>query len=478
MSENKAIDKANLELALSENNKRLLEYTNLADSQIKRQLDKSNFILVNDYDPCKDIVLGGLTHYIDFLSYYLSTSEQSFDNIVNTQEQFTNNEVLIYKKKGSFSVSAGLHGKNSTIKDYPVTIEFLLKFNPSNTQGVYFENNNPRIICGYWNTYLSMRYGGGKTWAYDFSKLSTSVNLITVCYTSASDVNVYVNGIKLEEQSKTDTWSNSNFSGMYIGKRSANSTTGFAGDIYRARIYNRVLSEEEILSNYNADMEFLNSTVNCIKEYQIDILDYHNSSIGIEDTPVGHIISHMGIEAPNHYLVCDGAEYNIADYPYLAQHFIDNFGSVNHFGGDGITTFAVPDLRGEFLRGSGTAIRNTGSGGEIGEHQDATKHQYFYIGDASLCFYGPHSDGANAKDQDVAVNSNTKGKKISYTNYTATGASQYYTSRPTNTSVLYCIKYEPTYYTTVVQNINTDPELQEIISQLGLILDDINGEVV
>lgn len=477
MSENKAIDKANLELALSENNKRLLEYTNLADSQIKRQLDKSNFILINDYDPCKDIVLGGLTHYIDFLSYYLSNSEQSFDNIVNTQEQFTNNGVLIHKKKGSFSISAGLHGENSTIKDYPVTIEFLLKFNPGNTQGVYFENNNPRIICGYWNTYLHMRSGGGKTWAYDFSKLSTSVSLITVCYTSASDVNVYVNGIKLEEQSKTDTWASSNFSGMYIGKRSANSTN-FAGDIYRARIYSRVLSEEEILSNYNADMEFLNSTIDCIKEYQIDILDYHNSSIGIEDAPVGHIISHMGTIVPKHYLICDGTEYNINDYPYLSQHIIDNFGAVNHFGGDGITTFAVPDLRGEFLRGSGTATRDTGSGSNVGEHQEPTKHQYFYIGDASLCFYGSYNDSAASKIQDKAINSTTAGKKISYSSYTASGASQYYTSRPTNTSVLYCIKYEPTYFMTTIQQINTDPELQQIISQLELILDDINGEVV
>ena len=76
----------------------------------------------------------------------------------------------------------------------------------------------------------------------------------------------------------------------------------------------------------------------------IDPLEYANSESGIEDTPVGHIITYMGNNAPKHYLICDGGEYNIIDYPYLVQHFTDEFGSVNYFGGDGTTTFAVPDL--------------------------------------------------------------------------------------------------------------------------------------
>ena len=41
--------------------------------------------------------------------------------------------------------------------------------------------------------------------------------------------------------------------------------------------------------------------------------------------------------------MCDGSTYNIVDYPYLAQYFKDTFGTINVFGGDGITTFGVPD---------------------------------------------------------------------------------------------------------------------------------------
>jgi len=50
----------------------------------------------------------------------------------------------------------------------------------------------------------------------------------------------------------------------------------------------------------------------------------------------------MGTSAPAHYLTCDGTEYNIADYPDLVKHLIDNYGVANYFGGDGETTFAVP----------------------------------------------------------------------------------------------------------------------------------------
>lgn len=233
---------------------------------------------------------------------------------------------------------------------------------------------------------------------------------------------------------------------------------------------------EQYLRPFNNRSSFIVQEIN--RQIIIDPVEHVNTEQGLEDTPVGHIISHMGVEAPNHYLICDGTEYNIADYPHLAQHMVDSFGSVNHFGGDGTTTFAVPDLRGEFLRGSGTATRDTGSGGEIGEHQEPTNHQYWYVGEDWLCFYGDVKHDGSYKNIDKPINVNTKGKKIEHAAYTSAATCQYYTSRPTNTSVLYCIKYEPTYYTTVVQNINTDPELQQIIGQLELILDDINGEVV
>lgn len=191
-------------------------------------------------------------------------------------------------------------------------------------------------------------------------------------------------------------------------------------------------------------------------EKTIDPLEYVNEESGVEDTPVGHIIAHMGTTAPKHYLICDGAEYNITDYPNLAEHFKTDFGKYNYFGGDGVTTFAVPDLRAEFLRGSGTAIRNTGSGGKVGEHQNPTEHTALgYDAYYQTFYHGANGTKANAVDTlydtwsnpDTTTNTtDTVGRSVKTTaDYNGDGY-RTYTSRPTNTSVLYCIKYEPTYY--------------------------------
>lgn len=188
-----------------------------------------------------------------------------------------------------------------------------------------------------------------------------------------------------------------------------------------------------------------NSTNNFIiheisRSIVIDPVEHVNAESGIEDTPVGHILTHMGTKAPKHYLICDGTEYNISDYPYLAQHFIDDFASVNYFGGDGENTFAVPDLRGEFLRGSGTAERNTGSGEAVGQHQEATMVPYFWSGIAMAAHKNAQPQYMDKEHESGASNISGGG------NYSTSNTTAHYTARPTNTSILYCIKYEPTYF--------------------------------
>lgn len=65
---------------------------------------------------------------------------------------------------------------------------------------------------------------------------------------------------------------------------------------------------------------------------------------GPDGNPVGTVISYMGQSAPKDYLACDGAAYNISEYSELAAFFQNQFGAANHFGGDGVAAFAVPDL--------------------------------------------------------------------------------------------------------------------------------------
>jgi len=156
-------------------------------------------------------------------------------------------------------------------------------------------------------------------------------------------------------------------------------------------------------------------------------------------TPVGTIISVMGTAAPVNYLACDGTVYNIADYVELANYFGEQFGSKNFFGGDGTTTFAVPDLRGEFLRGAGTnSHANQGSGANVGVHQDATEHLFLFKWTNNNIYCGGKEESVVPSNTDTTTMS-TVGRSDVSTTASTTRGEKTYTSRPTNTSVLYCI---------------------------------------
>lgn len=171
------------------------------------------------------------------------------------------------------------------------------------------------------------------------------------------------------------------------------------------------------------------------------IPEYH-AIYASSGNPVGTILAFMGIIPPTDYLACDGTLYNIDDYPLLAEHIKIQFDSYNYFGGDGITTFAVPDLRGEFLRGTGTnGHENQGNGANVGEHQDGTEHTNVW-GNITE-FYYSQTHGTTVEDSYDSKIGNGKLGYIIKTNESSSSSHLInYTSRPTNTSVLYCIKYK------------------------------------
>ena len=172
-------------------------------------------------------------------------------------------------------------------------------------------------------------------------------------------------------------------------------------------------------------------------------------------TPVGTVISVMGTSAPANYLECNGDVYNIVQYPVLAKYFKDQFGAENYFGGNGTTTFAVPDLRGEFLRGTGTNSHSDGgNGASVGVHQAPTGVNPGWTnnttGGWSLPVVPSSSYSSIIIDNgDKYVDTGTRKSIIASTELkekTDTAAnSGYWTIRPTNTAVLFCIATQNIY---------------------------------
>lgn len=182
----------------------------------------------------------------------------------------------------------------------------------------------------------------------------------------------------------------------------------------------------------------------------------------LQDTPVGSILPFIGTIPPEHYLACDGTIYNISDYPVLANLFLTQFESYNYFGGDGEVTFAVPDLRNEFIRGFHMNKEQKLSGA-IGKHQDPTQYLTMFSGNSNELWYDSVEGGTSRpiapdisyQKAESTRSSITPTKKMDETYEHTVLNKQHYTSpRPTNVAVLFCIKCEPTYY------INVEPSFQ------------------
>ena len=198
-------------------------------------------------------------------------------------------------------------------------------------------------------------------------------------------------------------------------------------------IYSQLLlADSDGTSLQNIDMTTLKSLIQ--QEVQ-------RATEGATTVPTGNIISQMGTTAPTGYLICDGSEYEISEYQTLANYFKSQFGSEQHFGGTG-TKFKVPDLRGEFLRGTGTNSHTNsetglteGNGASVGSHQEAT---------VLWSSYNPNQVRSCPLP---TLTDSGPGSKIGFqytngTNWTgANDTNKLYTTRPTNTSILYCIKY-------------------------------------
>lgn len=160
---------------------------------------------------------------------------------------------------------------------------------------------------------------------------------------------------------------------------------------------------------------------------------------------IGTILPFMGNTPPNGYLACDGTEYSISSYKDLAEHFKNEFGSYNYFGGDGINTFCVPDLRGEFLRGTGTnSHTNQGSGSAVGVHQDGTEIPTIgFTPNGNSYSYSSSTNWLAPINIDAPIGSTTHFTAYSKSKYTnSSDLYPKYTVRSTNTSVLYCICYK------------------------------------
>lgn len=105
----------------------------------------------------------------------------------------------------------------------------------------------------------------------------------------------------------------------------------------------------------------------------------------VDEYMAGQVVFVAGNAIPTGYLECNGATVSRATYATLFSAIGSIYGP-----GDGATTFHLPDLRGEFLRGADKG-RGVDSGRAVGSFQgDANKKHNHMMNAAS-----PGDGGAN-----------------------------------------------------------------------------------
>lgn len=134
--------------------------------------------------------------------------------------------------------------------------------------------------------------------------------------------------------------------------------------------------------------------------------------------PAGMIQAFAGSSAPTGWLKCNGAAVSRTTYSALFAQISTTYGS-----GDGSTTFNVPDLRGEFVRGWDDG-RGVDSGRSLGSYQadEFKSHTHTFAGSVA-------SGGSGSSNRDGSRATKTTNP---------TGGSE---TRPRNLAFLYCIKY-------------------------------------
>ena len=157
------------------------------------------------------------------------------------------------------------------------------------------------------------------------------------------------------------------------------------------------------------------------------------ASILAEASPAGAIAAFGSSDPPNGWLECDGAQVSRGLYADLFAGIGTGFGN-----GDGATTFHLPDLRGEFLRGwdNGRGI-NAGRAFGSSELDQLQGHNHWTVtantGGSSAQYLNTTTNGVGYIGTVLATDIAGDG---------VNGAPRVGTeTRPRNVALMFCIKF-------------------------------------
>jgi microcystin-dependent protein len=157
--------------------------------------------------------------------------------------------------------------------------------------------------------------------------------------------------------------------------------------------------------------------------WQLDLTGQIATAVAAAKT-IGEVVSWPTSTVPDGFLECDGAEISRTTFAELFAVIGTAFGV-----GDGATTFELPDLRGEFVRGWDHG-RGVDSARAIGSNQSDEFASHTHSVSEGSSLPGTGNDLTSGDDYTNIV--------AKYADTTAAGGTE---TRPRNVALMYCIRY-------------------------------------
>ena len=234
--------------------------------------------------------------------------------------------------------------------------------------------------------------------------------IIASSITGLSGAPTFTNGINV-----TGVITATTFSGSVTGSVTGNVTGNATGLTGSPNITVGVVTTTSLTVNGNSTVTGILSTSSVTDQ-----------TGGYLSTPPGTVISVASSTAPTGYLKANGAAISRSTYSTLFA----GIGTV-HGAGDGSSTFNIPDLRGEFIRGwADDRAVDTGRGFGSSQADDFKSHNHSYSSNGS----------GMAGRINPGISAGFSGNGIGDVSFSIsnTGGTE---TRPRNIALLYCIKY-------------------------------------
>ena len=190
------------------------------------------------------------------LEYDIKTNH--YEIVPNIAKDMSNNE-----NDAVFTNAKYNEGRNGVIFDgtstyaqlslkqnltFPMTIETTIACTEAQTSLIYLEPISQTAL-GMWEDYFIVTiYEKTLTIPIPLDFFNGEIKHIVITYNSLTDFEFYINGQKLDKNTSIDAWATDVGTISYLGRRQRGDY--FKGIMYEFRIYNTILSENEIMENY------------------------------------------------------------------------------------------------------------------------------------------------------------------------------------------------------------------------------------